>query len=104
MSDEVKLGIEKFGIVDGAYCYEVDGFGNCLRMDDANVPSLLGLSYIEDNSFNHIDRTTYEVTRHKYVLNSKANPFYFVRTPEYFIEGKKVRKQEYTNEREVEMR
>jgi meiotically up-regulated gene 157 (Mug157) protein len=28
------------------YGYEVDGFGNCLFMDDANVPSLLSLPYL----------------------------------------------------------
>ena len=28
------------------YAYEVDGFGNALFMDDANVPSLLGLPYL----------------------------------------------------------
>lgn len=26
--------------------YEIDGFGSFLRMDDANVPSLLALPYI----------------------------------------------------------
>ena len=28
------------------YAYEVDGYGNHLFMDDANVPSLLGLAYL----------------------------------------------------------
>jgi meiotically up-regulated gene 157 (Mug157) protein len=29
------------------WAYEVDGFGNAMFMDDANVPSLLGLAFLE---------------------------------------------------------
>jgi meiotically up-regulated gene 157 (Mug157) protein len=31
------------------WAYEVDGFGSQLLMDDANVPSLLGLPYLESS-------------------------------------------------------
>lgn len=52
--------------------YEVDGLGNCNLMDDANVPSLLGLPILDA-----IDITDelYQNTR-KFVLSSK-NPYYY---------------------------
>ncbi len=31
------------------YAYEVDGFGNKVFMDDANVPSLMSLAYLDKN-------------------------------------------------------
>ncbi len=54
------------------FAYEVDGFGNKLFMDDANVPSLLSLPYL-----NAIDvkEEVYQNTR-KFLL-SKNNPYYF---------------------------
>lgn len=59
-----------FGTV---YCYEVDGFGSRLIMDDANIPSLLSLPYL-----GCIDRVdpVYQSTRA--LIWSPANP-YFVR-------------------------
>jgi meiotically up-regulated gene 157 (Mug157) protein len=54
------------------YAYEVDGFGNCLFMDDANIPSLLSLPYLGCCS---IHDPIYQSTR-KFVL-SKKNPYYF---------------------------
>lgn len=52
--------------------YEIDGFGNKLFMDDANVPSLLALPYL-----GLIDKNNnlYKNTRN-FVL-SKNNPFFF---------------------------
>ena len=38
-----KAFVRRYGLV---YAYEVDGFGNELFMDDANVPSLLSLPYL----------------------------------------------------------
>lgn len=51
LADEVDCAIQKWGVVDHLgygkiYAYEVDGYGNCLFIDDANVPSLLSLSYL----------------------------------------------------------
>jgi meiotically up-regulated gene 157 (Mug157) protein len=54
------------------YAYEVDGFGNQLFMDDANVPSLLSLPYL-----GCVDASdpTYQSTR-RFVL-SRDNPYCF---------------------------
>lgn len=74
---EIEDGIEKFGIVHNEefgdiYAYEVDGLGNFNFMDDANVPSLLSIPYLE---FRGIDDEIYQNTR-KFIL-SKNNPFYY---------------------------
>jgi len=59
------------------YCYEADGFGGCLEMDDANMPSLLSLPLLDpENRFT--DRETVHATR-AHVL-SRANPNYFCGT------------------------
>jgi len=52
--------------------FEIDGFGNRLYMDDANVPSLLGMPYL--GTLNANDEL-YKNTR-KFIL-SKDNPWYF---------------------------
>ena len=52
--------------------FEIDGFGNRLYMDDANVPSLLGMPYLGSIK---PDDETYINTR-KFVL-SKDNPWFF---------------------------
>ncbi len=51
LADEVEAAVYKHGTMrlpDGrqVFAYETDGFGNHLFMDDANVPSLLGLVYL----------------------------------------------------------
>lgn len=48
LAAEVKDALQKYAVYDHPkygkiYAYEVDGFGNRLLMDDANVPSLLGM-------------------------------------------------------------
>lgn len=77
LSKEIDAGIEKFGLIDNEkfgkiYAYEVDGLGNQLFMDDANVPSLLSLPYL-----GYVDKEDeiYQNTR-KAVL-SELNPFYY---------------------------
>jgi uncharacterized protein len=66
------------------FAYEADGFGNHILMDDANVPSLLALPYLQSAHFTgdlsvlNSDKrgyTVYQNTRR--MLWSKANPFYF---------------------------
>lgn len=54
------------------YAYEVDGFGNKLFMDDANVPSLLSLPYL---GCLQRDEPVYLNTRN--FLFSKNNPYFF---------------------------
>lgn len=65
--------------------YEIDGFGNSYRMDDANVPSLLSLPVLGYYSPSH---PTYQSTR-KFVLSS-ANPYYFTGTEGAGIGGPHV--------------
>jgi meiotically up-regulated gene 157 (Mug157) protein len=52
----------------------VDGFGNALFMDDANVPSLLALPYI---GYLHVADEMYQRTR-RALLDERTNPYYFV--------------------------
>ena len=73
LSTLIRKGIEEFAIIDGRFAYEVDGLGNALFMDDANVPSLLSLPLLGCIS---ADDKSYKVTR-KFIL-SEQNPFYFV--------------------------
>jgi len=54
------------------WAYEIDGFGNANCMDDANVPSLLAMPYLETCSASD---STYVATR-RFVL-SEANPYFF---------------------------
>jgi meiotically up-regulated gene 157 (Mug157) protein len=74
---EVQNGIEKYGIVftpnyGYIYAYEVDGLGNAITMDDANIPSLLSAPYI---GYVKNDNIVYKNTRR--FLLSKDNPYYY---------------------------
>lgn len=77
LAKEVETAINKYAIYNHPkygkiYAFEVDGFGNQLLMDDANVPSLLGLAYMGDLRVNN---PIYQNTR-KFVW-SKDNPYFF---------------------------
>ena len=77
LAAEVETAINKYAIYKHPrygkiYAYEVDGFGNQLIMDDANVPSLLGLAYMGDVNLNN---RIYRNTR-KFVW-SEDNPYFF---------------------------
>ena len=80
LADEVEKALKKHAVYDHPefgkiYAFEVDGFGSQFLMDDANVPSLLAMSYLGDVP---ADDPIYMNTR-KFVW-SEANP-YFHRGP-----------------------
>ena len=77
LADEDAAAIEKYAIVERegfgkVLAYEVDGFGNRLFMDDANIPSLLSLPYM---GVMDVSDSLYQNTR-KLVL-SPSNPWFF---------------------------
>lgn len=65
-------GIAQHAELGAIWAYEVDGYGNVLKMDDANAPGLLALAYL--GSCAPID-PLYLKTR-KFVL-SPDNPYFF---------------------------
>lgn len=77
LADEVENALKEYAIYEHPrfgkiYAYEVDGFGNHLLMDDANVPSLLAMPYMGDVP---ADDPIYQNTR-KFVW-SDSNPYFF---------------------------
>ena len=77
LASEVDEAIQKYGVVNHPvagkiYAFEVDGFGNSLCMDDANVPSLLGAPYL---GYCKVDDALYQNTR-KFIW-SDNNPYFF---------------------------
>lgn len=76
-ANEVEEAIKKHAIVKHPefgkiYAMEVDGFGNCLLQDDANVPNLMSLPYLGAVK---ADDKIYKNTR-RFVL-SGSNPYFF---------------------------
>lgn len=76
LADEIETAIGRFAIADHEgfgriYAYEIDGFGNRLFMDDANVPSLMSLAYL---GAVRGDDPVYRATRR--FLLSDSNPYY----------------------------
>ena len=77
LADEVESALRKYAIHNNPkygriYAFEVDGFGNQLLMDDANVPSLLAMAYLGDVDIND---PVYQNTR-RFVW-SEDNPYFF---------------------------
>ena len=76
LAAEVDEAIQKYAVLDHPeagkiYALEIDGFGNALFMDDANVPNLLSIPYL---GYVSKDDAVYQNTR-KFSL-SKANPWF----------------------------
>jgi meiotically up-regulated gene 157 (Mug157) protein len=77
LAGEVQAAINQYAITDHpdcgkVYAFEVDGFGNRLFMDDANVPSLLSLPYLGCVA---PDDAIYQNTRN--LVWSRNNPYFF---------------------------
>ena len=53
------------------YCYEVDGLGGCMKMDDANLPSLLSIPYFDPDYDRALWNATYDW------VWSDANPYFY---------------------------
>lgn len=77
LADEVDGAIKKYGVVNHpkygkVYAFEVDGFGNATYMDDANVPSLLGLPYL-----GCVDKNDAIYKNTRKLIWSTDNPYFF---------------------------
>ena len=77
LANEVADALKEYAVVDHPkygpiYAFEVDGYGNALLMDDANVPSLLAMSYL---GLVRGDDPVYQNTR-RFVW-SEDNPYFF---------------------------
>ncbi len=77
LADEVARALAAHAYIPGKggsmWAYEVDGYGNALRMDDANAPGLLSMDYL--GCVGEGDRGVYQRTR-AFVL-SPDNPYFF---------------------------
>lgn len=75
LADEVAAALRQHAIVPTSggtiWAYEVDGYGGQVLMDDANVPSLLSLPYLESSP----DAALYARTRS--FVWSRQNPWFF---------------------------
>ncbi|WP_269540225.1 glycoside hydrolase family 125 protein [Cerasicoccus fimbriatus] len=76
MADVIHTAIQRLAVTEHLdfgpiYAYEVDGYGNRIFMDDANVPSLMSLAYLEPA---FASDPVYQNTRR--FLLSEANPYY----------------------------
>ncbi|MFZ1290086.1 MAG: glycoside hydrolase family 125 protein [Melioribacteraceae bacterium] len=77
LKNELEENINKYSVKEHLtygkiFAYEIDGFGNMLFMDDANVPSLLALPYLDCVEEND---EVYKNTR-KFILSSD-NPYFY---------------------------
>lgn len=77
LAEEVHQALNRYAIhihpkYGPIYAFEVDGFGNQMLMDDANVPSLLAMAYLGDVP---VSDPIYQNTR-RFVW-SEDNPYFF---------------------------
>jgi len=88
LAEEVTTALNQYGQIDTKdhgpiWAYEVDGYGNTLRMDDANAPGLASLEYLA--CVTPAQRALYERSR-AFAL-STGNPYFFKGTAAEGIGG-----------------
>ncbi|MCB9992797.1 MAG: glycoside hydrolase family 125 protein [Hyphomicrobiaceae bacterium] len=75
LAGEIRSGVAADGVAgetERIWAYEIDGLGNRVMMDDANVPSLLSLPYLGACA---ADNPVYRATR-RWILSNR-NPWWF---------------------------
>jgi hypothetical protein len=87
LASEVETALQQHALIrdaDGTdvWAYEVDGYGNQLFMDDANIPSLSAMAYL---GFCKRDDARYQRTRSQ--AWSTRNPYFFSGTAAQGIGG-----------------
>ncbi len=92
LASEVETALKKHAVVTHpeygkVYAYEVNGYGSYNLMDDANVPSLLGMPYLDAMP---VTDPVYQNTRK--MLLSLNNPFFFKGTAGEGIGGPHIGK------------
>tara|TARA_R110000868_G_scaffold131361_2_gene341379 strand:- start:21193 stop:22617 length:1425 start_codon:yes stop_codon:yes gene_type:complete len=90
LSTEVKNALKEHAIYNhpiygNIYAFEIDGYGNHLLMDDANVPSLLSLPYLDA-----VDEKDWVYQNTRAFVLSLDNPFYYKGTVAEGIGGPHV--------------
>src|SRR3546814_5031220 len=86
LAAEVEAALKRHALIpDGkggqVWAYEIDGFGNWIFMDDANVPSLSGLALIDV-----VSRDDPLFRRTADLAWSDRNPYFFKRSEEHTSE------------------
>ncbi|MCQ6959326.1 glycoside hydrolase family 125 protein [Mucilaginibacter aquariorum] len=92
LAAEVDAALQKHAVIDHPdygkiYAYEVNGFGSYNLMDDANVPSLLGMPYLDA-----VKNTDPVYINTRKMLLSLNNPFFFKGTAGEGIGGPHIGK------------
>jgi meiotically up-regulated gene 157 (Mug157) protein len=77
LATEVEIALKKYAIYTHPkfgkiYAFEVDGFGNHLLMDDAGIPGLISMPYLNAVS----TKDPVYINTRKFIL-SDSNPYYF---------------------------
>ncbi|MBD1395338.1 glycoside hydrolase family 125 protein [Mucilaginibacter glaciei] len=92
LAAEINGALQKYAVIDHpdygkVYAYEVNGYGSFNLMDDANVPSLLGMPYLDA-----IKNTDPVYINTRKMLLSLNNPFFFKGTAGEGIGGPHIGK------------